>query len=304
MKKLMIAAAATLCAAVGFSDGITSANTVGYATVTIPAQAMTMIGVQFADVDGTTAISIQDLFKDPLGQGLTGAAAAGNADQLMYWDPGEASSYITLFLYDSTLTSTAAQARKNKWLTSTKPTDTSWGTAASQVSPKALTSGMGLWLSRKTFGAPITLNMAGGAVKATEGRSITVREGLTMISGGFSTGFAPNPDVAGTGDAIDWLTKGCVGAATAANADQLMFWDPNEASSYITLFLYNSTLTSTAAQARKNKWLTSTKPTDTSWGTAASTPSPKVIPMGRGIWYRRKAGEGSLTFTLPQPYSL
>ena len=147
------------CAAVGFSDGITSANTVGYATVTIPAQAFTMIGVQFADVDGTTAISVQDLFKDPLGQGLTGAAAAGNADQLMYWDPGEASSYITLFLYDSTLTSSAAMQRKNKWLTMTKPTDTSWGTAASTPSPKIIPMGRGVWYSRKSGAGPLTFTL-------------------------------------------------------------------------------------------------------------------------------------------------
>ena len=249
-------------------------------------------------------IKMQDLFKDPLGQGLTGAATAANADQLMYWDPNEQGSYITLYLYNSTLTSTAAQARKNKWLTASKPTDTSWGTAVNSISEKALTSGMGLWLSRKNYSSPITLTMAGGAVKATEGRSITVREGFTMISGGFSTGFAPNPDVAGVGEAIDWLTKGCVGAATAANADQLLFWDPNEQGSYVTLYLYNSTLTSTAAQARKNKWLTASKPTDTSWGTAVNSISSKVIPMGRGVWYSRKAGAGPLTFTLPQPYSL
>ena len=284
--------------------GIESANTVGYATVTIPAQAMTMIGVQFADVDGTTAINVQDLFKDPLGQGLTGAAAAGNADQLMYWDPAEAGSYISLYLYDSTLTSPAAMQRKNKWLLAAKATDTTWGSGANQVSAKTLTSGMGLWLKRKTYASPLTLTMSGGAVNAAEGRSITVREGMTMISGGFSTGFAPNPDIAGVGEAIDWIDKGCVAAMAAGNADQLMFWDPTEAGSYITLYLYNSTLTSSAAMQRKNKWLLAAKATDTSWGTGANQPSPKVIPMGRGIWYRRKAGEGSLTFTLPQPYSL
>ena len=125
-----------------------------------------------------------------------------------------------------------------------------------------------------------------------------------MISGGFSTGFAPNPDVAGTGDAIDWLAKGCIGAAAAANADQLMFWDPTETGSYISLFLYDSTLTSSQAMQRKNKWLLKAKVNDTSWGTAASQPSPKVIPMGRGVWYSRKSGAGPLTFTLPQPYSL
>ena len=97
----------------------------GYQQVEIPAQAYTMIGVMYADMTNG-AISVQDIFPDPLGQGLTGAAGSANADQLMYWDPGEASSYVTLYLYDSTATSTAAQARKNKWLLATKPTDTSW----------------------------------------------------------------------------------------------------------------------------------------------------------------------------------
>ena len=102
----------------------------------------------------------------------------------------------------------------------------------------------------------------------------------------------------------DPLGQGLTGAAGSANADQLMYWDPGEASSYVTLYLYDSTATSTAAQARKNKWLLATKPTDTSWGTAGNTATPKVIPMGRGVWYSRKSGAGSLTFTLPQPYSL
>ena len=263
-----------------------------------------MIGIQFADVDGTSAINVQDLFKDPLGQGMTGATTAANADQLMYWDPNETGSYVTLYLCKNTATTSAAQMRNNKWLLAAKATDTSWGSGASQPSAKLLVSGMGFWLNRKTFDTPITLTMAGGAVKATEGRSITVREGLTMISGGFSTGFAPNPDVAGTGDAIDWLSKGCIGATTAANADQMMFWDPNETGSYVTLYLCKNTATTSAAQLRHNRWLLAAKATDTTWGSGASQPSPKVLPMGRGIWYRRKAGAGSLTFTLPQPYSL
>ena len=276
---------------------------VGYAEVTIPAQAFTMIGVQFSDVDGS-AISVQDLFPDPIGQGLTGGAGAAQADQLMYWDPNEAGSYISLYLYNSTATTSAVLQRKNKWLLAAKATDTSWGAGANQVSAKLLTPGMGLWLSRKDYSSPITLRMAGGAVVAQDGLSVTVREGMTMISGGFSTGFAPNPDTAGIGTAIDWLEKGCVGGAGAAQADQLMYWDPNEAGSYVTLYLYNSTLTSSAAMQRKNKWLLSAKATDTSWGSSANQPSPKVIPMGRGVWYSRKSGAGPLTFTLPQPYSL
>ena len=276
---------------------------VGYAEVTIPAQAFTMIGVQFADVSGS-AINVQDLFPDPIGQGMTGAAAAANADQLMYWDPSEAGSYISLYLYDSTATTSVALQRKNKWLLKSKVNDTTWGAGAGQVSGKTLTSGMGLWLSRKNYSSPITLRMAGGVVSASAGRSITVREGMTMISGGFTTGFAPNPDTAGVGEAVDWLAKGCVGAAAAANADQLMFWDPTEAGSYISLYLYDSTATTSVALQRKNKWLLKSKVNDTTWGASAGTPSPKVIPMGRGVWYSRKSGAGSLTFTLPQPYSL
>ena len=286
-----------------FAD-VESANVVGYSQVTIPAQAYSMIGVQFADVNGTQAIDVQDVFPDPLGQGMTGATGAANADQLMYWDPAEKGSYITLYLCKNTATTSAAQLRHNKWLLNAKVSDTSWGTAASVPSTKKLTSGMGLWLKRKNSDAPITLTMAGGVVKAEDGRSITVREGYTMISGGFTTGFAPNPDVAGVGPAVDWLSKGCLGATGAANADQLMFWDPEEKGSYVTLYLCKNTATTSAAQMRHNKWLLNAKVKDTSWGTAASVPSPKVIPMGRGVWYNRKAGAGALTFTMDQPYSL
>ena len=50
MKKLMIAASAALFAAVGFGDGITSANVVGYATKTCPANRFQQTAAQFEDV--------------------------------------------------------------------------------------------------------------------------------------------------------------------------------------------------------------------------------------------------------------
>ena len=118
-----------------------------------------MIGVQFADVDGTSAINVQDLFKDPLGQGMTGAAAAGNADQLMYWDPTETGSYISLYLYDSTATTSAVLQRKNKWLLKSKVNDTSWGTAANQPSPKVIPMGRGIWYRRKAGEGPLTFTL-------------------------------------------------------------------------------------------------------------------------------------------------
>ena len=277
----------------------------GYQQVVIPAQQFTMIGVMYQDPAGG-AISIQDLFKDPLSQGLTGATGAANADQLMYWDTEEAGSYVTLYLNSNTGTSSALIARHNKWcLTSTQPKDTSWG-SRNNASTKLLVSGMGLWLNRKNFSEPITLTMAGGAVVAESGRNITIKEGFNMISGGFTAPFVPNPDVADPehGVAIDWLSKGCVGATGAANADQLMFWDPQESGSYVTLYLNSNTGTSSALKARHNHWcLTSTQPKDTTWG-SRNNPSTKSIPAGRGIWYKRLAGAGVFTLNLDQPYSL
>ena len=145
--------------------------------------------------------------------------------------------------------------------------------------------------------------MRGAAVKADEGRTITIKEGFNMISGGFSSSFAPNPDVAGTGSAIDWLGKGCVGGSSSSIADQLMYWDPTEAGNYVTLYLNSNTGTSSALIARHNHWCCTRKQTDTSWGTSAANATPKVIPAGRSIWYKRLAGAGQFSLTLDQPYT-
>ena len=261
-----------------------------------------MIGVQFDGLDGE-GISVQDLFQDPLGQGLVGAAnpnLAGAAIRLQYWDPAESGHYVTLYLNNS-----AQAARSNQWCLAAAPADTSWGSARNVASTKRLTSGMGLWLIRpaNTYDQPLTLTMAGQVVVAQSGRTYVCREGYTMISGGFSTGFAPNPDVAGVGEAIDWLGKGFVGAANpnlAGAADRIQFWDPTESGKYVTLYLNNAQ----AQAARYNKWCLVNAANDTSWGSARNVATPKVIPEGRGFWLIRPSGSGELTFTLPQPYTL
>ena len=274
---------------------------VGYRQVVIPAQMFTMIGVMYQDPSGA-AISVQDLFQDPLGQGLTGGSNSGLADQLMYWDTSEAGSYVTLYLNSNTATSSAARALHNHCVCTANQIDTTWG-QKNKASTKTLISGMGLWLKRYNYSAPITLNMTGGAVVADDGRNITIKEGFNMICGGFSSEFVPNPDVAGTGDAIDWLSKGCTGGTNSGLADQLMFWDPTEAGSYVTLYLNSNTATSSAARALHNHWVCTANQIDTTWG-QKNKASPKIIPAGRGIWYKRLAGAGAFTLNLDQPYSL
>ena len=287
------------CAAVGFSDGVTSANTVGYQQVTIPAQEYTMIGVSFVDCNGQD-LKVQDIFPDPLGQGLTGASSSGTADQLMYWDPSEANSYVTLYLNSNTGTSTLQKSRHNRWCTTATQADTSWGSNA-RATEKRMPSGIGFFLKRINHDQPITLTMSGAVVVESQGRNIVCRNGYTMISGGFSAPFVPNPDVAGTGAAIDWLSKGCIGASSSGTADQLMFWDPTEANSYVTLYLNSNTGTSTLQQSRHNHWCTTATQADTSWGSNARA-TPKVIPAGRAVWYLRQ-GE-TFTLNLDQPYTL
>jgi len=282
---------------------VESANVVGYQTVTLKAQRFAMIGIPFTGVFSSEGINVQDLVAT---NGLTAALTAANSDQLWYYDPNEAGGYVTLFLYNSTATTSAAQLRKGKWLCSAKPADSTWGTAGNAVSTKVLTPGMGLWLVRKNYSEPLTLTFSGQVVVGEEGaKEIAIREGYNMIAGSFSTDFALNNVASGAGETdVDWLGKGCVGGMTAANSDQIWFYDDDETGGYVTTYLYNSTATASAAVARKNHWLTSAKPTDTTWGTAGNVITPKKIPAGRGFWYIRKAGAGSFTLKLDQPYTL
>ena len=77
MKKLMIAAAAALCATVGFSDGIESSNVVGYYSENAP-QAKFMLGAASLEaIDGGIKLNA---FK-----GLTPVAIDWEGDPTTFW---------------------------------------------------------------------------------------------------------------------------------------------------------------------------------------------------------------------------
>ena len=316
MKKLMIAASAALCATVGFSD-VTSANVVGYQKVTIPAQQYTMIGVNFQAVAGGS-LSIQDIFPDPLGQGITGsktakAAGTANADVFMYWDPTDKGKYVTLYVCNDT----SKPDKYNKWCVQTINTSLTteqqayWGTRDTVVD-KNLPAGQGMWLYRPVYATELQLTMSGAATVAQSGLQIPVRGngGYTMFCTGFTTAFAPNPDVAGTGPAIDWLgISGFVGSKTAkaagtAGADVLMYWDPTDKGKYVTLYVCNDT----SKPDKYNKWCVQTINTSltteqqASWGTRDTVVS-RTIPAGQAVWWMRPSST-DLVVTIPQPYSL
>ena len=301
MKKIMLIAAAAAGLA-AMADGVSS-GVVGYTTITLPAgQEYTMCALPFDSVSDPDGISIQELFPDPLAAGFTGGGTAANADQIMFWYNGD---YSSLFLCSLP----ANQTRHNKWINpgATRIPDSSWGTG-NMPSTLKIKGGTAFWIKRKNFASALTLTVAGSVVTAASGQKshvITAGPSYTLIAGSFSAPFAPNPELAKKedgvtpyGEAVDWITMGCYGAGTAANADQLMFWRNGD---YSTLFLCSLP----ANQTRHNKWINpgATKIPDASWGTG-NMPSTMKCEPGEGFWYKRASGQPSFEFVEQQPYTL
>jgi hypothetical protein len=306
MKQLVMTLAAGLVATALMAE-VKSVNVVGYTTVTIPSNQWTMIGMQFDQVNDTTGTSVQDVFADPIGTGFKAGGNAGAADNLMFWNTGFG-KYVTLYLFDTTATSTVVASRKNKWLNPAAgdiPDTAAWGTAG-QPSIYKLKPGEGFWVKRVagSYGSPITATVKGQVVVG--GKSRTMKEGFNQIAGSFTTPFAPNPDVAGTGDAIDWKAMGAAAGGNSGAADNLMFWNTGSGK-YVTLYLFDTTATSTVVASRKNKWLNPAAgdiPDTAVWGTAGQ-PSKYQAPLGnQGFWYKRLAGKGTFNLTEVQPYNL
>ena len=157
MKKLMFALVAAGAAAVMAEGEIESANVVGYSTVTFAAGDRYVIcGIPFDNTADAEGLSIQDLVPDPLNNGWTGAANAANADQIQFWNNG---NYVTLYLNDNTGTSSAALARKGKWINPAAGMlpDASWGTG-SQPTTKVVQPGEGFWYRHRGEGFTFTEN--------------------------------------------------------------------------------------------------------------------------------------------------
>ena len=295
MKKLMFALVAAGAAAVMAEGEIESANVVGYSTVTFAAGDRYVIcGIPFDNTADPEGLSIQDLVPDPLNNGWTGGSSANNADAIQFWANGK---YVTLHLFNTTATTSAALARKGKWINpgASMLPDASWGTG-SQPSALKLKPGMSFWIRRApgTETEAKTLTLSGQVVTSSANATHTVVEGYNLFTSGYTGGFPLNNGY------IDWMQLGAVGGSSANNADSIQFWANGK---YVTLYLFNSTATTTAALARKGKWINpgASMLPDASWGTG-SQPSTKVVQPGEGFWYRHR-GSG-FSFTETKPYDL
>ena len=308
MKKLVTIAMA-LVAGLALADGVESANVVGYTTVSLQAgQQYQLIGIPFESVENrengaNQGIPVQDLFPDPIGQGFLPGTSAGLADRLQFW---QGSSYFDLYLNSNTVNSATFKARVNKWCNNGTVPDASWG-AGGAASTKTLTPGTAFWIRRYmgTDAAPIargaqTLTIAGQVV-VSDPVNREISNQYTLLSSSFSGPFVPNPDVAGTGEAIDWIGLGAHPGTSAGLADRLQFW---QGTSYFDLYLNSNTVNSATFKARVNKWCNNGTVPDASWG-AGGAPSIKKVEPGVGFWYRRyNADEPAWQFPQAQPYTL
>ena len=187
MKKLMFVAAVA-AGLVAFGDGIESANTVGYNTVSVAANTWYMAGVQFTDTATGTGISLQDFVK-------------GDFEGKVFWDDEMAIAPMVQIYGASGYTAyyyfvDAADGSDEV---------TAWANGDGDAVDVTLTPGQALWFKNPTAARSVTF---AGQVLAAGTKDITCTAGAwNMIANPYPTELALN------GDKVTW------------NVAPKVFWD-------------------------------------------------------------------------------
>ena len=275
MKKLMLAAAA-LAACAAMADGeISSANVVGYNTVTIY-PGWNMFSVNFKDPANQNGIAVQDLFPGEAmaAKGAKTGGNAGSADSIQVYDSATATYSDIYVLYYTTKGSNTS--RNYKWVKN------------NAVSDARFTNGQTFWY--KSLGTETYEVTISGEVELTAEKDITINPGWNMLGNPFAANF--NPNALGT---AYWQAKVDAGDAKAGGnagaADSIQIYD-SAVGSYSDIYvLYYTTKGSNTS--RNYKWVK---------GTTVPDGSADFLAPGKGSWYKC-LGNG-FTLTIPRPYSL
>ena len=245
------------CAAVGFAD-ITSANIVGYNTVTIK-PGWNMLAVNFKNVADDNGVSIQDLFP---GGGksdtvFTPGAGEASADYIKVWDSTEG-GYIDYFLY-----------KKAK---GTSDANYYWTDVNAAITDKKFKNGDAFWFYKRGD-KDVTANIS-GEVFIDAVKSVEIKPGWNMIGSFFPAGWKLNDNYY---TPTYWENSGAVPGAGEASADYIKVWDSSE-QGYTDYFLYKKAKGTSEANYT---W------TDVN----ATTVTTDVLSSGKGAWYyHRGAG--------------
>ena len=276
MKKLMIAATAALCAAVGFADGIgggiQSQNIVGYNTVTLK-PGYNMLALNFQSVsEAAKEISIQDMIPGKT-EGLKAGANAGSGDNILVYNP-ETSDYTYYFLYKN--------ARKED------AKDYNWCSMDSgyPIADKTFKNGDAFWyLSQGKEDVSISI---AGAVAIDTSSTIEIVQGYNMIANAFPVNF--NPNALGVEYWKKAVDAGASAGANAGSGDNILVYNP-ETNGYTYYFLYKN---ARKEDAKDYKWCSMDS------GYPDIDPSAECVPVGKGVWYLHQ-GETTFKLTIPSP---
>ena len=260
MKKLMTALAVCAIASLSLaSGGVTSANVVGYQTLSVVGTKYNMLGVQWDKVGGGS-LSVQDVFAGTAG--LTGSTFADvfAADRIKVWDP-VTSGYVDFWLY--------AVINDPAW-------DGKWIDGTGSPATATFSAGSTFWLQSK--GTNVNVISAGQAPSAA-----TISQAI--VGGKYNMIINPYPTTYPLNGSFNWLTAGAVGStfADVFAADRIKVWDPNTAG-YTDYWLY--------AFISDPAW-------DGKWIDGTGSPATYALPMGTPAWYQSKGSSFTLVFSKP-----
>ena len=266
----------TLCAAVGFADGIgggiQSQNIVGYNTVTLK-PGYNMLALNFQSVSNATkGISIQDMIPGKT-EGLKFGPNAVSADTIMVYNP-ENAGYTSYFLYKN--------ARKED------AKDYNWCSLDSgyPIADKIFKNGDAFWyLSQGEKDISVAIS---GAVAIDASATVEIAEGYNMIANAFPVNF--NPNALGVDYWKSAIAAGASAGPNAVSADTIMVYDP-ETTGYTSYFLYKN---ARKEDAKDYKWCSMDS------GYPAIDPTAECISVGKGVWYLHQ-GETTFKLTIPSP---
>jgi hypothetical protein len=268
MKKSSLMLAAFVVAGLVRADipPISGENTVGFAPITAPGEANTIVTVPFEACLGSgSAGTLADLVAT---NGLTSHASdPALADQLVVMTAVEASLFYYYYWLQAGQGWTAITTEK------LMPDGTSQSVSPPAASAFDIARGLGFWIKRSAASsAPLYVK---GQV-ATAKQSTSINEGLNLVGYGTVAAFTLNDS------GIDW-TGAYGGTGNTSTSDKIIV--VNADGSFTEYFFFvKPTGWPVGYDALSNKWITK------SYTLASGT-----LPAGRGFWYQRR-GTGSFTF--------
>ena len=266
MKKLMFAAALSASVFSGTVYGdVSSANIVGYTTVTL-AEQWTILGVNFTGIGGE-AMDINTAV--PYVEGMTKGGSINTADQIQIQNgKGGYTAYYMSNGLDAKDKPVAGL--EGKWALNAKYTPAT----------DKIPSGTAFWYCRKEFSEPLTLTVAGEVSKLASSPK-EIKESWVHIANPYPTDLPLNDGI----PFVEGMTKG----GSINTADQIQI--QNGKGGYTAYYMSNGLDAKDKPVAGlEGKWALNAK----------YTPTTDKLPAGKGAWFARK-GATDFTITIQNP---